>query len=156
MEGVEIRNLSKEEIPLVSRLASKVGHKHYSAMCSVAEADKWLEEYGATDLMEERFASSHLLLGAYFENDLVGMAHLTQGSVGAYCLVPSKGIGSKLLTRLMTHAEEEGIEELRAEIHSFNIPSQKLFGRYGFTRSWGQPSSMFIDQTIDSYVCLLD
>lgn len=65
------------------------------------------------------------------------MALQSSGAVNIVISKPfqNKHIGKRVINELIRMAKEQGIQELRAEIYSFNTQSQRMFQSIGFKKS---------------------
>lgn len=83
---------------------------------------------------------------------LYGM--MDEGEIPTIAIRPSyqrRGIGTKLLLRLMETAEENGISHIFLEVRQSNLPAQRLYGSCGFAVV-GERKQFYRFPTEDAFV----
>lgn len=98
-----------------------------------------------------------VMYGAWRGEELVGdgsldamprrMSHRAELGLTVVKEMWNKGIGSRILEKLIEYAKEAGIEILNLEVRSDNLPAIHLYEKYGFQRIGTSPAFFKIGDT---------
>jgi ribosomal-protein-alanine N-acetyltransferase len=127
VKGVTIRGLSEEDLPALLDLERELFPE-----------DAWSEEMFRGELAEQP-RTRHYVIAESEDGGLVGYAGLCavagEGDVQTIGVRPAfegRGIGTALLTNLISEAETRSCAAVFLEVRADNERAQKLYERFGF------------------------
>lgn len=69
-----------------------------------------------------------------FPNDNPRMAHRGTLGMGLLANYRGRGLGAQLLSSVLNHSKQYGLEKVELNVYATNLPAVALYERYGFER----------------------
>lgn len=132
----------------ISTLIQTVAHQNVETD-QLTQKQKWLESITDTQRILDRVANPYVKMLIKLENEnIIGTGYINLeepiAHVGGLYIHPEfqrQNIGYHLLEHLLAYTEKE--QKAQAQIAKTNLPSKKLFTKYGFQYLKESPSKFF-------------
>ncbi|MCL2320684.1 MAG: ribosomal protein S18-alanine N-acetyltransferase [Oscillospiraceae bacterium] len=130
-------------------------------ICTKCFSIPWSKESIKNELSNNLFSN---YLGAFIEDKLVGFigmwAIVNEGEITNIAVLPeyqNKGVGAKLLKKLIKLSQDKKLENLYLEVRFSNLSAQSLYRKFGF-KTYGLRKCYYSDNKENAILmskCLL-
>ncbi len=136
-----IQKADKTDINVIGTLAHAIWPDTYGSILSEAQLKYMLDNMYSHEALEKQFDDNHVFLLAFMNAETVGFASYSHGGrVGLYKvhklyvhpLLQGKGIGKKLLDRIIEDVKPWGAKVLQLNVNRHN-PAKLFYEKYGFS-----------------------